>query len=153
LRLSAAGKLVLLLVVGSLGACGGGDADGKTQAELCVEPTPVADASALGDLPIERWGTITLVETKRGFVGARAISEIQIVELFPEMVRDLGDEGYSYLGGENEGFEAELAFSTPQKNFVSFALRETDCKEQILIRVLVEKGPSEASGNGKGGNG
>lgn len=91
---------------------------------------------------------MTVVERKRGFVGAQAISEIQIVELFPQMVRLLGEKGYAYLGGENEGFEAELAFSDPKKNFVSFALRETDCPSQILIRVLIEKGRSSDKGGG-----
>ena len=136
-----------------LPACGGADGEdeARTQAEACVAPTPAADTSQLGDLPLSLWGTVTLVETRKGFVGAQAISEIQIVELFPQMVRDLGDAGYSYLGGENEGFEAELAFTTPSKDFVSFALRETDCDDQILIRTLVEKARSEIKG--KGGSG
>ena len=92
------------------------------------------------------------MQTKRGFVGAQAISELQIVELYPQMVRDLGEAGYVYLGGENEGFEAELAFSSPKETFVSFALRETDCDEHILIRVLIEKGSSKGESKGKGGN-
>jgi hypothetical protein len=137
--------LLVLLIFGA--ACGGSDDDpGPTQAEACIAPTPVADTSAIGKLPLDRWGTITLVQMKRGFVGAQAISEIQIVELYPQIVRDLGDAGYVSLGGENEGFEAELAFSAPNETFVSFALRETDCDEQILIRVLIEKGPSKGQG-------
>jgi hypothetical protein len=140
--------LLVLLAFGS--ACGGGDDAGPTQAEACVIPTPAADTSAIGKLPLDLWGTITLVQTKRGFVGAQAISELQIVELYPQMVRDLGDAGYVYLGGENEGFEAELAFSSPNETFVSFALRETDCNKHIRIRVLIEKGFSK--GEGKGGN-
>jgi hypothetical protein len=152
LRLSAASKLVSLIAI-LLPACGGGggEDEARTQAEVCVAPTPAADISGLGDLPLSLWGTVTLVETRKGFVGAQAISETQIVELFPQMVRDLGDAGYSYLGGENEGFEAELAFTTPEKNFVSFALRETDCDEQVLIRALVEK--TRPEGKGKGGTG
>ena len=141
----------LLLVLVAFGSCGGSDeGPGPTQAQACVAPTPVADTSSIGELPLESWGTVTLVQKKRGFVGAQAISEIQIVELYPQIVRDLGDAGYVSLGGENEGFEAELAFSAPNETFVSFALRETDCEEQILIRVLIEKGPTK--GNGKGGN-
>jgi hypothetical protein len=141
--------LLLLSTAFTCVACGGdGGDDRRTQAEVCVAPTPVADTSKLGDLPLDSWGTVTLIETRRGFVGAQAISETQIVELFPQVVRELGDADYVYLGGENEGFEAELAFSTPDETFVSFALRETDCKEQILIRVLIEKGRSDG---GKGG--
>lgn len=148
MRTPAAWLLLVLLALGA--ACGGGDDDpGPTQAEACVAPTPAADTSAIGKLPLDLWGTVTLVQTKRGFVGAQAISEMQIVELYPQIVRDLGEAGYVSLGGENEGFEAELAFSAPNGTFVSFALRETECDEQILIRVLIEKGPSE----GKGGNG
>jgi hypothetical protein len=148
LRTAAAWLLVALLALGP--ACGGGEGDaGPTQAEACAAPTPASDTSAIGKLPLDLWGTITLVQTKRGFVGAQAISEIQIVELYPQIVRDLGEAGYVSLGGENEGFEAELAFSAPNETFVSFALRETGCEEQILIRVLIEKGPSK----GKGGNG
>ena len=140
--------LVALLALGS--ACGGNEGDANPAgSEACVAPTPASDTSAIGKLPLDLWGTVMLVQTKRGFVGAQAISEMQIVELYPQIVRDLGEAGYVSLGGENEGFEAELAFSAPNGTFVSFALRETDCDEQILIRVLIEKGPSE----GKGGNG
>ena len=145
MRTPAAWFLLALLAFGS--ACGGGDDDpGPTKAEACVAPTPVADTSAIGKLPLDLWGTVTLVQTKRGFVGAQVISELQIVELYPQMVRDLGDAGYVYLGGENEGFEAELAFSSPNETFVSFALRETDCDKHIRIRVLIEKGSSKGKG-------
>jgi hypothetical protein len=118
-----------------------------------VDPTPATDTKKLGDLPLDLWGTVTLVETRRGFVGAEAISETQIVELYPQMVRDLNGAGYVYLGGENEGFEAELAFSTPKETFVSFALRETKCKEQIRIRALVEQSRPKIPGLPEGGRG
>jgi hypothetical protein len=147
LRLPAA--MVLILVALVCVACSGGDKEaGPSQSDACVAPTPFPDTSKLGKLPLDLWGTITLVEQKRGFVGAEAISELQIVELYPQMVRDLGDRDYVYLGGENEGFEAELAFSSPDGRLASFALRETDCKQHIRIRVLIENGTSNGNGGG-----
>ena len=147
MRPTRAGTIAALFLAScALASCGGDEVEKPTQAELCIDPTPTTDVSQLGRLPLDKWGTITKVQTKTGFVGAEAISDLLIVELYPQIVRDLDAADYVYLGGENEGFEAELAFSDPKRNFVSFALRETDCKSQIRIRVLVEI-PSKSGGS------
>lgn len=92
---------------------------------------------------MDEWGTITRVNRQQGFLGAKAVGDLQIVELYPEMVRRLMAEDYSFLGGENEGFEAELVFSRPRGQLVSFTLRE-GCDGHVEIRTLIEKGGKQA---------
>lgn len=42
------------------------------------------------------------------------------------------------LGGDNEGFEAEISFTDPRDNYVNLILRE-GCEDQVRIRVLIER--------------
>lgn len=65
------------------------------------------------------------------------ISETQIVELYPEIVRTLTGSGYTLLGGENEGFEAEMTFSNPKERLTTLTLREGPCDE-VIVRALVK---------------
>ncbi len=89
------------------------------------------------DVPLAAWGDVTKVEITRGFTTAEAIGTRKIVEIYPDIVRRLGAEGYGFVGGDNEGFEAELAFVGPQEENVFFVLRNGGC-EQVVIRVSVE---------------
>lgn len=119
-------------------ACSGGSEGAGQPAPDCtptVGATKIApDIEALG---LERWGTITKSEARAGFLGAAAVSEQEVVEIYPDMVRRLGTT-YTFLGGENEGFEAELSFADHEDRVVSFTLTEVAC-DRVLIRVLIEK--------------
>lgn len=81
---------------------------------------------------------MTRLEGRAEFVGAEVISTTQIVELYPDIVRTLTERGYVLLGGDNEGFEAEISFTDPRDNYVNLILRE-GCEEQVRIRVLIER--------------
>ncbi len=119
-------------------ACGDrtGDAGGATPD--CSPPAEVTQvAPDIDALQLERWGIITKADTRAGFLGAEAVSEEEVVEIYPDMVRRLSG-AYTFLGGENEGFEAELSFADRKGRVVSFTLREVPC-DRVLIRVLIEK--------------
>jgi hypothetical protein len=121
----------------ALAACGGGGRDAAGP-RACPTPVAAADTGSLPKrVPLERWGTITEVSERGGFVGAEAIGEGKIVELYPEMVRTMTGNGYSFLGGDNEGFEAELSFADGRRRLTTFTLRTDRC-DRVIVRTLVE---------------
>lgn len=129
--------LVVCLSVALFGACG---SESEPRAEVpCDPPTPVASSVRLpGRFPAGEWGAVTRLEERAEFVGAEIISTTQIVELYPDIVRTLTERGYVLLGGDNEGFEAEISFTDPRDNYVNLILRE-GCEDQVRIRVLIER--------------
>lgn len=132
-------SLVLVVIALSLAACSDGSADGSA-AENPQNCDPKAYTGAKlktlpKKLPFDEWGTIIKVTEKAGFVGAEVISEVQIVELYPEISRAVRDGGYETVSGENEGFEAELFFQKGP-NTGTFLLREGPCKEQVTLKLI-----------------
>jgi hypothetical protein len=96
-------------------------------------------APALESLGLQRWGTVTEEERRAGFIGAEATSELKIVELYPDIVRRLSEDGYTLLGGDNEGFEAEISFKDRKDRHISFSLRQHACDaERVVMQVLVQ---------------
>lgn len=125
----------LLLCAGLLGvACGG---SGSTEAERCDLPEQLEDLSLLPrDVPLDEWGVVDAIEVDAGFVGARAVSETSIVELYPVIARATVDAGYEILSGDNEGFEAEIFFERGEDTTGTYRLREGPCEGQVTIRLL-----------------
>ena len=156
-------RLIVLLVrtlavaiLLSLVACGGDDGNGQSQADpkVCSTDNPVAD-SDLEDLPeglpLDEWGTIIKMSHKQGYLGAQAIGEMQIVELYPKITRAISDGGYRQISGENEGFEAEVFFQKGP-NTGTFLLRKGPCEGQVTVRLIYGSAPeAKASPSMKGG--
>lgn len=133
--------LVLAVILG-LGGCGGTDDGGgaASSPSPCLTPVAAPEATRLPQhLPLEEWGTVTEVISRGGFLGAEAISTTQIVELYPEIVRTLTQGGYELLGGDNEGFEAEMTFSNPKDRLTTLTLQQGPCDE-VIVRVLIKVG-------------
>lgn len=84
------------------------------------------------------------VSTRRGFVGAQAITETSIVELYPELSRRVRSEGYQQISGENEGFEAEIYFQKG-RDTGAFLLREGPCEGQVTVRLIYGSAQQGAS--------
>jgi hypothetical protein len=130
--------IALCLVV--LSACGSEGDSKDPAAKPCPSPSPSGDPALLPrSLPLERWGTIVTVEERGGFVGAEALTQTLIVELYPDIVRTLTENGYTLLGGDNEGFEAEISFIDRKESNVNFTLRQTGCKGEVSVFVLIEE--------------
>lgn len=124
----------LLVAALVLGACGAG---ADERAEACPAPTPLDNLALLpSDIPLDEWGIVEQLEVKEGFLAARAISETQIVELYPIMARATVAAGYEILSGDNEGFEAEIFFVRGKHTTGTYILREGPCKDQVTIRLL-----------------
>ncbi len=117
-------------------SCGGGSDTSTTAA--CTHPDAVSD-SQLNKLPedlrLDKWGKVIEISTRAGYVGAEAISDTQIVELYPVLSRHLMDHGYVTVSGENEGFEAEIFFQKG-KAPGSLLLREGPCKGDVTVKLL-----------------
>jgi hypothetical protein len=133
-------------------ACAGGSDPSGTAA--CTRPEAVAEPrlnKIPDDLPLDRWGTVIEVSERAGYVGAEAISQTQIVELYPVLSRHLMDNGYVTVSGENEGFEAEIFFQKGRAPG-SLLLREGPCKGDVTVKLLFNVERAEAAGK-KGGKG
>lgn len=129
------------LVIWTVPACGSGE-DTQAGPDPCASATPVAVAADLPrSLPLEKWGTIVEFERRAGFIGAEAVTDTLIVELYPDIVRTLTGNGYTLLGGDNEGFEAEITFTGPTREHVGVTMREGPCADEVRIRVLIEENP------------
>lgn len=145
--------LALALVTLLLAACGGSD-DPSDQAgapqdpAVCSTDEPVAqqDLALLPEgLPLDEWGTVVKVAEKLGYVGAEAISELTIVELYPEIARAVRAGDYATISGENEGFEAEIFFQKGD-DLGTFLLRKGPCKGQVRIKLIYGHAPEKGKG-------
>ena len=92
-------------------------------------------------IPLTEWGTVTKVDKQKGYVGARAIAETTIVELYPQLSKHIRVNGFETISGENEGFEAEIFFAKGP-NTGTFLLREGPCKGQVTIKLLFGAAPA-----------
>jgi hypothetical protein len=120
-----------------LSSCGEG---ANPDAAACTQPKPASTsqkAKLPRDLPLDKWGEVTVVSFRAGYVGAEAITDTQIVELYPVLSRHLMKHGFVTVSGENEGFEAEIFFQKG-KAPGSFLLREGPCQGDVTIKLLFE---------------
>jgi hypothetical protein len=120
-----------------LAACG--DGDPAAAPSPCPSPVPVdrRDLRLLPrDVPLAEYGPVTEVEVEAGFIGAQAITETSIIELYPPLARAVLDEGYDIVSSENEGFEAEIFFARGKHITGAYRLREGPCKGDVTIKLL-----------------
>lgn len=128
--------VVMGFVLLSSVACSGSSVP-EARPTACASPVGVSTESLPNSLNLGSFGVVTKVEERAGFAGAEVITEESVIELYPRIVRELGERGYTFVGGDNEGFEAEMAFLDRSERNVSFSIRQ-GCGEQILVRVLVQ---------------
>lgn len=134
----AGAVVTTLAAVLLLAACGGGDGGSGAAAETspCATPTPGEIKEPIPkDLDLESYGTLIESRVKSGFLGAALISEQQIIELYPALVREV-QKNYVQLAGENEGFEAEVFFQRGGKITATLLLREGPCDGLVTVRLV-----------------
>ena len=105
-------------------------------------PAPEKQLDLLpAEIPLSDWGTVTKVAEQKGYVGARAIAETTIVELYPQLSKHIRLNGFETISGENEGFEAEIFFAKGS-NTGTFLLREGPCEGQVTLKLLYGAAPA-----------
>lgn len=125
---------MLLAVAFLVTVCAGDEED---RAEGCPAPTPLGSLALLPrDVPLDEWGVVEELEVANGFLRAGAVSDTQIVELYPVMARATVAAGYEILSGDNEGFEAEIFFVRGKDTTGTYVLREGPCGDKVTIRFL-----------------
>ena len=137
-----ASSVAVLLLMG----CGGGDGGASAGPTPCPLPAAGGNERLLPEgLDLTEYGVLTEAELKRGFVIARAVSETQIVELYPPIARALVDNGFIILSGDNEGFEAEIFFTRGRNETGNLYMREGPCTDQVTLKLSVAR-PRGAKG-------
>jgi hypothetical protein len=125
----------------ALTGCASGDPP-AARPTPCVTPSAVTDTSALpDDLPLEEYGAVVAIEVEDRSVGATAVSETQIVELYPPLARAVLDAGYDIVASENDGIDAEIFF-TKGRRTGAYRLLRGPCAGQVTIRLLHDRGAS-----------
>lgn len=142
--------VLLLVALGSVGCGSGGTSGAPSPSTPCPSPAAVTDVGLLpSDVPLAEHGVVTEIEVEAGFIGATAVSETQIVELYPPLARALLDAGFEIVSSDNEGFEAEIFFARGREVTGAYRLREGPCPGQVTIKLLY--GSEEYEGKkGKG---
>jgi hypothetical protein len=117
-----------------LAGCGGGPEVGK--AGTCADPVAV-DGKQLTTLPIDlsRAGTVTKVTSGNGKVGATAVSEAAVDDVYKNLRGMLGSAGFRVTAGETEGFEAEIYYARGKDRAGSFKLVQGPCEGQTTIKL------------------
>ena len=136
---SRAARFLISVLLPASAACGGAGPE-EPAATPCPEVVGIkVSAPVLEALRLDRWATVTEEERRAGFIGAEAISDERIARLYPDIVRTLERDGYVFLGGDNEGFEAEISFKDEKGRHISFALRQHPCdSSRVVLQVLVQ---------------
>jgi hypothetical protein len=132
----AAAVLPIVLV-----ACSdGGNADGADTAGACVPPNPAPQQETAlipEGLFFENVGTVTDVEKAGGHITMQAVSAIPIDELTVNIQDAVAAAGYRPAGMDNEGFEAEVFFTSGTLAAGQALVRRSDCEGWWDIELVL----------------
>lgn len=127
------GLVAGLLVV--LAGCSGGSGD-----EACAAPSPAPSAQTAlmpPGLSFDTVGTVTGVESSDGHVTVRAVSSKPIDELTVLIQDAVTAAGYRPAGMDNEGFEAEVFFTSGKYAAGQAVVRRGDCEGRWDIELVL----------------
>jgi len=94
------------------------------------------------DVPFADFGEVVEIAEDDDFVNARAYSDGLIVEMDPQMQRELIAEKYQIVGHDNEGFEAEIFFARGSETVGTIQMRDGPC-EGIVTLLLTYTSPEK----------
>ena len=132
-------QLAVVLSLSLAGACGTGSPGDSASppAASCTSAPPPADTSDLPpDLPVDELADVVELRVRKGFLAAQGVTDLSIVELYPQLSRALLDSDYEIISGDNEGFEAEIFFRRGRGTTGTYLLREGPCEGQVTLRLL-----------------
>ena len=115
-----------------------------SDAEACPSPTPApaAETALIPEgLAFDRIGTVTHVVSTDGHVTVQAVTAKPLDEVTVLIQDAVTAAGYRPAGMDNEGFEAEVFFTSGDYAAGQALVRRADCEGQWDIDlVLVEPG-------------
>lgn len=125
----------------ALGGCGGGNgAGGAGVATPCPARPTLASPPALPRvLDQTHHGPVVEVGRRRGFSAVTVVTELSVVELYPQLARGLIEGRHEILAGDNEGFEAEIFFALRDGRTGRYVLREGPCRDEVTLHILYEE--------------
>lgn len=125
-----------VVIVGSLVGC----SSGSEGALACPTPT-AAPAAELRLLPpglsFEGVGEVTRVSSTQGHVSARAVSTQPLEELTVSIQEAVTAAGFRPAGMDNEGFEAEVFFTSGTYAAGQALVRAADCEGQWEVDLVL----------------
>lgn len=132
----AAGFGACVVLLGGLVGCSSGSAD----APACPTPDP-APAAELRLLPeglsFDRVGVVTRVSSTQGHVSARAVSTQPLEEVTVSIQEAVTAAGFRPAGMDNEGFEAEVFFTSGTYAAGQALVRAADCEGQWEVDLVL----------------
>ena len=127
-----------LMALGLLAGCSG-DGDGGGVA-ACPSPS-VAPASELALLPagldLAAVGPVTHVVSTAGHVTVRAVTSLPLDEATVQLQDAVTGAGYRPAGMDNEGFEAEVFFTSGDYAAGQAIVRQSDCEGRWDVDLVL----------------
>lgn len=140
---------VCAVVLGVLVGC----ASGSGGAQACPTPS-AATAAELSLLPeglsFDGVGEVTRVTSTQGHVSARAVSAQPIEELTVSIQEAVTAAGFRPAGMDNEGFEAEVFFTSGTYAAGQALVRAAECEGQWEVDLVLVDPSQLPSGTSSG---
>ncbi|HWM04713.1 MAG TPA: hypothetical protein VNP92_20440 [Actinophytocola sp.] len=127
-----AGTAALLIALGGCSAGPGGDA--------CQAPSPAppAETALMPDgLSFDQIGTVTRVISTQGHITVRAVTAKPLDEVTVLIQDAVTAAGYRPAGMDNEGFEAEVFFTSGLYAAGQAVVRRAECEGQWNIELVL----------------
>ncbi|MFC7491941.1 MULTISPECIES: hypothetical protein [unclassified Knoellia] len=124
------------VVVSALVGCSSGPGEGQA----CPAPSaaPAAELALLpSGLSFDGVGEVTRVTSTQGHVNARAVSTQPLEELTVSIQDAVTAAGFRPAGMDNEGFEAEVFFTSGTYAAGQALVRAADCEGQWEIDLVL----------------
>ncbi|HEV2782710.1 MAG TPA: hypothetical protein VGX25_25240 [Actinophytocola sp.] len=127
-----------LALVVVLAGCSDGSGGGANSACATPSPAPPAETALMpAGLSFDKIGTVTHVVSTAGHITVQAITTKPLDEVTVLIQDAVTAAGYRPAGMDNEGFEAEVFFTSGSTAAGQALVRRADCEGQWTIDLVL----------------